>query len=177
MVQANDYLTSYLIRRKKVNISFSGPVFYWSIVKLFVTLKSIIIHSQLQCYGCTWHVFETTIRQYQILQWENMSKAQTAVFGQKLLSKLQQNCEHGKPCNCTTFSKPLQLLTITALETNCGAAVQNSSVVLLIQLYVAFRFTNLWTFEVFYTTHYYSFVCLTMHFIPTNHHQVQLTYI
>ena len=106
-----------------------------------------------------------------------MSKAQTAVFSQKLLSKLQQNCKHSKPCNCTTFSKPLQLLTPTALETKCGAAVQNSSVVLLIQLYVASTFTNLWTTGVFDTTHYYSSVCLTMHFVPTNHHPVHLTYI
>jgi len=67
MAHTHDYLTSYLIRSKKVNISFSGPVFYWSIVKLFVTLKRIIIQSQLQCYGCTWHVVETIVRQYQIL--------------------------------------------------------------------------------------------------------------
>jgi hypothetical protein len=78
-----------------------------------------------------------------------MSKAQTAVFSQKLLSQLQQNCKHSKSCNCTTFSKPLQLVTVAALETKYRGAVQNSSVVLLIQLYVAFRFTNLWTNEVF----------------------------
>lgn len=49
-----------------------------------------------------------------------MSKTQTAVFSQKLLSKLHQNCKHSKPCNCTTFSKPLQLLHLQPWRQNVG---------------------------------------------------------